>query len=242
MGKKAETRKSFDDLAWRYDEWFSTEEGRYVDLYERRALLGFVKPSSADVLLDVGTGTGTYLLEAARHGAYVVGLDISREMLKVLAGKISREGVESRVELVLGDAEHLPFREGAFTKLVCNTVIEFTPKPDDAVSEFSRVLGKDGEVFIGVLTSTSVWAFRRWLKNLSGRNVYAGARFYTLGKLRSLLTRGKLVAIDCRWAVFAPPGCPSGLLPLFEGVERSLCHRRILGGFGAFLAVKAVRA
>jgi ubiquinone/menaquinone biosynthesis C-methylase UbiE len=241
MAEKAETKEFFSLLAGQYDEWFSTDEGRYVDSYERRAMLSFLHPESADVLLDVGTGTGVYLLDAARHGAYVVGLDFSKEMLNVLAGKVSKEEVKGYVELVLGDAERLPFREGVFTKIVCNTALEFIPEPEDAVAEFSRVLRADGEVVIGILTSASFWAFSRWLKNLSEKNVYSNARFYTLGKLGKLLKRGKLEITEHRRAVFAPPGCPSSLLPVFEKVDRFLCMRRTLGGMGAFLAVRAIR-
>ena len=239
MTGKAETKQFFNLLAGQYDEWFSTDEGRYVDTHERRAMLSFLHPESTDVLLDVGTGTGVYLLDAARHGAYVIGLDFSKEMLQVLARKASQEEVKSFAELVLGDAEHLPFKEGVFTKLVCNTVLEFIPRPAKAVSEFSRVLKDDGEVVIGILTSTSFWAFRRWLRNLSEKNVYSNAQFYTLNKLSRLLKQGKLQIMEHRWAVFAPPKCPSSLLPVFEKVDRFLCMKQTFGGLGAFLAVKA---
>jgi len=240
MTQKAETKASFGLLAEKYDEWFSTEEGQYVDSYEREAMLKFLHPESADILLDVGTGTGVYLLDAARHGSYTVGLDFSREMLQVLTRKISEEDVRGYADLVLGDAEYLPFKEEVFSKVVCNTALEFVPRPEDAVSEFSRVLKADGMVVIGILTSTSFWAFRRWLRNLSEKNVYSGARFYSLGGLDKLLRKGGLKIVERRWAVFAPPGCPSPFLPFFKKADKILCTRPVIGSLGAFLAVKAI--
>ncbi len=240
MTQKVETKASFALLAEKYDEWFSTEEGQYVDSYEREAMLKFLHPESADVLLDVGTGTGVYLLDAARHGSHAVGLDFSKEMLQVLARKISEEDVRNYADLVLGDAECLPFKEESFSKVVCNTALEFVPRPEEAVFEFSRVLKADGMAVIGILTSTSFWAFRRWLRNLSEKNVYSGARFYSLGRLNKLLKKGGLRIVERRWAVFAPPGCPSPLLPFFKKAEEILCERPVIGGLGAFLAVKAV--
>ena len=241
MTQKAETKESFSLLAEKYDQWFSTEEGQYVDSHEREAMLKFLHPESADILLDVGTGTGVYLLDAARHGSYTVGLDFSKEMLQVLARKISMEELKSYAELVLGDAEYLPFREEVFSKVVCNTALEFIPRPEDAVSEFSRVLKGDGMAVIGILTSTSFWAFRRWLRNLSEKNVYSGARFYSLGSLDKLLKKGRLEIVERRWAVFAPPGCPIPLLPFFKRADKILCTRPVVGSLGAFMAVKAVR-
>ena len=66
-----------------------------------------------DTVLDVATGTGTVALELIRQkGCRVVGLDQSADMLAV-----ARERVPPQVELVHGDADHLPFPDGSFDAL-----------------------------------------------------------------------------------------------------------------------------
>ncbi|MEM2922503.1 MAG: methyltransferase domain-containing protein, partial [Candidatus Bathyarchaeia archaeon] len=160
-------------------------------------------------------------------------------MVKVAASKTLSLGAKSSIELLLGDAENLPFRERVFTKAICNTVLEFTERPNKVVFELSRVIKEDGEAVIGVLTSTSIWAIRRRLQNLWTKNVYSNAQFYTLNKFRKLLKNSGLVYAGHRWAVFTPPRCPRILIPLLKRLEKpSINH--LLSGIAAFLAVKVV--
>ncbi len=50
-------------------------------------------------VLDIGCGTGTLAVEAAKKGARVVGIDISDQMLSVAREKVDREGLQDRIEL-----------------------------------------------------------------------------------------------------------------------------------------------
>ncbi|MFO8055932.1 MAG: corrinoid protein-associated methyltransferase CpaM [bacterium] len=50
-------------------------------------------------VLEIGVGTGTMAILAARRGASVLGFDISSAMLSIAADKIEREGLGDRVEL-----------------------------------------------------------------------------------------------------------------------------------------------
>lgn len=71
---------SFDDQAASYDE----RAGLFPDT--RREVAGAVCEIGAvrrgDVVLDIGTGTGSLLFELAASGALVVGLDLSLDMLR----------------------------------------------------------------------------------------------------------------------------------------------------------------
>src|SRR5690242_14442259 len=58
-------------------------------------------------ILDIGTGTGRFAQFFKDSGFYVVGVDISLQMM----AEAREKGVR---DLVRADAQHLPFRDGSF--------------------------------------------------------------------------------------------------------------------------------
>jgi ubiquinone/menaquinone biosynthesis C-methylase UbiE len=86
-------------------------------------------------VLDVGCGTGQLTVRLRRElGCRVVGCDFSRGML----GQARRRG--PRQPFVQGDAQRLPFVDGAFDALVSTEAFHWFPDPDAALAEFRRVL------------------------------------------------------------------------------------------------------
>jgi len=95
--------------------------------------------------LEIGCGGGVHLPAIAAAGWSVVGLDISRDQLRVAQG---RAGVPSR--LVLADAARVPFASQAFHAVV--TAFIHTDVDDwlAVVSEAARVLRPAGRlVYVG---------------------------------------------------------------------------------------------
>lgn len=86
-----------------------------------------------DTLLDVGCGGGVFLERALETGCAGVGLDHSREMVK-----LARERSGARV--VEAEAEELPFADGEFTAVSCLVAFFFFTDPDRVLREFRRVL------------------------------------------------------------------------------------------------------
>lgn len=106
-------------------------------------------------VLDVGCGTGRFARVLAERGlAKVWGIDASPEMLAE-----ARERVPSSVGLKLGEAERLPFKEGAFDATVLWTVVHLIQRPL-AFAELHRVLAPGGRVAIVTFAPehfTSYW-------------------------------------------------------------------------------------
>ncbi len=97
---------------------------------------------------DVGCGTGALstavLDEASPHD--VVGIDPSPEFIAY-----AREHVQDpRSRFEPGDAQALPFPEGAFDAVVSGLVLNFVPQPERAVSEMARVVRPGGTVAVYV--------------------------------------------------------------------------------------------
>ncbi len=95
-------------------------------------------------ILDVGTGTGFLALILAELGHEVVGIDISRQMLKVAKEKARKAKVS--VEFRQGDAENLPFKSESFDAVICRHLLWTLPNPERAVKEWKRVLKDGGRV------------------------------------------------------------------------------------------------
>ena len=235
---KKKVKLEFSALSPNYDRWYKTPLGKYIDETERSAILKFLKPCKGDRILDVGTGTGIYLLEAVRSGAHVIGIDISVNMLNVLGEKIRNEKTYSQVDLLVADAENLPFRSNLFDKIICNTVLEFILDSVQALKEFNRVILLDGKVVIGVLTSTSLWALRRRMNNLIVEDIWSKAHFFSLRTLKKISKRAGFIVEKNRWSVFAPPNCPIKLLPMYRWLEDKLNSLPIIKCLGAFLVVR----
>ena len=100
-----------------------------------------------DRVLDLGCGNGRHTLEAARYPVRVVGLDFSRDDLnaaRFMYTDLKRKGEAiGHADFVLGDAQNLPFKDGAFDKSVCTEVYEHIPDDRRGIAEFERVT-KDG--------------------------------------------------------------------------------------------------
>ncbi len=112
------------------------------DLRWRRFLVSRVAASRGDTVLDVATGTGAVASELVRqHGCHVVGLDQSREMLAE-----ARRRVPRGVELVEGDADHLPFGDASFSALTFTYLLRYVDDPGATLTELARVVKPEGTV------------------------------------------------------------------------------------------------
>lgn len=116
--------------------------------------LGLVR---GDRVLDLGCGFGRHAFEAARRGADVVALDAGRDEVQgvaaifaamVEAGELNTGSL--RTAAVQGDALHLPFRDGAFDRVICSEVLEHIPDDVGAMRELTRVLRPGGTMAITV--------------------------------------------------------------------------------------------
>jgi SAM-dependent methyltransferase len=101
-------------------------------------------PKPGERVLDLATGTGWTSRVVARRGAQVTGADISADLLSFAAGQARTEGLDILYQL--GDAENLPFADGAFDAIISTCGVMFASRPEAAAAELARVCRKGGRI------------------------------------------------------------------------------------------------
>jgi SAM-dependent methyltransferase len=193
-----------------YDAWYETPRGSWIGQREGRLILRHLKPAPADALLDVGCGTGFFTRYfARRQRAAVVGIDPDRAAIRFARGR----AVASE-RYVVGSAEALPFRTGAFDLAISVTALCFIADQDRALREVLRVTRR--RFAIGLLNRHSLL----WRRKGRGPDVggYRGARWHTRREAARLFASVG-VAAALRTAVHLPSG--GGLARLVERVVPS---------------------
>ena len=104
-------------------------------------LRAFLAPEPADLVVDLGCGSGRALLWNRDWGAPTVGIDIS----PFFSAEARRE-----VDLLIGDLRRLPFADGTFTKAFSLDVLEhLSPEAlRGMLAEAARVLAPGGALFV----------------------------------------------------------------------------------------------
>ncbi len=136
-----------------YDAWAKTYDntrGASPSVHEPiRKALG---PADGRTLLDIGGGTGNFSQPLAKDGFRVSLLDFSPVAVRRAATKIPNAEI-----LTSGDAQRLPFRDGAFDCAISVNVLGHLPDWREALVEARRVL-RDGPLVLKISTRETVTA------------------------------------------------------------------------------------
>lgn len=93
-------------------------------------------------LLEVGCGMGTDLLQFARGGAKVTGIDLTPRSIEISRQHLAMYGESG--DFAITDCEVLPFASDSFDVVYSNGVLHHTPDTEGAVREVHRVLRPGG--------------------------------------------------------------------------------------------------
>ena len=145
---KRRNRDMFNAIARRYDLLNHLLSGG-VDVYWRRRALDCVSGAAPQRVLDLATGTGDFALAAARlRPQQVIGIDMAIEMLRLGAAKIAAKCPPMSLELLVGDAEQLPFQDNTFDLVTGAFGVRNFGHIPSGLAEAHRVLKPGGQLLV----------------------------------------------------------------------------------------------
>ena len=145
--------------------WTAGDFGRIAKGYESGAaeFVARLELGQAEAVLDVACGTGNLSLPAARAGASVTGIDIAPNLIAQAETNAASEALSIAFEV--GDAERLPYSNGAFQTVITMFGAMFAARPERASAELLRVTRSGGRIamanwtptgFVGEMLKTTV--------------------------------------------------------------------------------------
>ena len=213
-GRKEEVRHHWEDevCGTRYasnpsqQEYFDEIASARYTLEPR--LLDFAEFAKAEgkKVLEIGVGAGSDFYEWVRGGAIATGIDLTDAAIRLTSERLELAHVPAEnYELLVSDAENLPFGADEFDIVYSYGVLHHTPDTERAFSETFRVLKAGGTLKVMIYhvpswTGWMLWLQHCLLKAKPWRSVKdaiynnlesPGTKAYTTGEAR------QLASIEC---------------------------------------------
>lgn len=194
------TREYFDAI----------EHNRYVEYAPwMKPIIGFDRYAGKR-LLEVGVGTGTDLLQFARGGALVTGVDLTPRSIEIARRRFEVYGFAG--EFAIGDGESLSFPDASFDVAYSFGVLHHAPDTQGAVREIHRVLERGGKAIVMLYHRRSLY--------------YWGSLVGKHGVLGGELLKESMTEIMARHVEYSE----TGGRPLVKAYTRAQA-RRLFSGF-----------
>ncbi len=145
---------------------------------------------TTDLAVEVGSGAGGMIPFLLSRAGRVLAVDSSRKMLDLALRNTSSHKLESRVELRLGEAEHLPVENDAAGTVLAHMVLHHCGDPRQAISEAARVLRPGGVLLVVDLLEHADPGFR----TLHG-DLWPG---FSAGEVRGFFRNAKLSVTEIK--------------------------------------------
>jgi demethylmenaquinone methyltransferase / 2-methoxy-6-polyprenyl-1,4-benzoquinol methylase len=142
----------FDLIAPRYDH-FTRVFSYGMDARWKNELVEWIAedhpPGAPLRVLDVASGTGDLALQIAvrRPLARVLGIDVSREMLRLARARV-RAADRERIAFETGDMARLTLAAGSVDVISAGYAVRNAPDPRAALGGFARVLRPGGRLYV----------------------------------------------------------------------------------------------
>lgn len=187
---KTRVRRSFDRQAPFYENnvWVQKRIVRQLAAQLADSAEGKVP----GLVLDVGAGTGMLLraMRALYPNTLLVGIDQAEGMAR--CGSVSRKG-EGETVRVTGDAEHLPFADGAFDLVVSTSTFQWLNHLEKAFHEAWRVLAPGGSFRFALFGGRTLWelkeCYRKALRESGRQEEDRTHRFFSVTEVADTLGR-----------------------------------------------------
>jgi len=165
-------------------------------------------------ILDIGCGTGLLGSILKRKGNYVMGINNSKQEIKIALNKIDEC---KYYDVITG--KKFPFNKRVDIMIFAD-ILEHTPNPKEVILKLEKFLKKDGKI---ILSIPNICCYNLRIRHLFGYYDYddfgtldrTHLRFFTKKEIKRLLD-------ECGFKIIYLTTTPYFIRPLFK-VYRSLC-------------------
>lgn len=157
----------------------SVWHGGYVDhVWQkcRHPLIRYLEQSKAQRVLEFGCNLGATSVVLAHLGVKVDAVDIDRRYIDIAEENAKQHGFVDEIHFWCHrDSTNLPWPDGTFDFIVCNSVLEYVPHQilPAVLSELDRVLAPGGILFVAGtsnrLSPIEIHSRRWWINYLPRR-------------------------------------------------------------------------
>ncbi len=161
QGKKQQVAAMFDNIAFRYD-FLNRFLSAGIDIRWRKKALKQLLPLQPKTILDVATGTADIAIMASAmlKPQKITGIDISDGMLEIGRKKLSRLGLEGKVELLNGDSETINFPDNSFDAVTVAFGVRNFENLQQGLKEIKRVLKPGGKLVVLEFSKPKAWGIK----------------------------------------------------------------------------------
>jgi ubiquinone/menaquinone biosynthesis C-methylase UbiE/DNA-binding transcriptional ArsR family regulator len=145
--RAAQQDQAADYFAKVADSWDMLRTLHVPEEAVEAAILRAVDGRKADLLLDLGTGTGRMLELLADHYRRGIGIDSSREMIAVARAKLAAAAV-GHAQVRMGDIADLDASGGSADMIVLHQVLHYFDDPGKTLAQARPALKPEGEMLI----------------------------------------------------------------------------------------------
>ncbi len=147
--KKKQVQTMFDKIAFRYD-FMNRFLSAGIDVSWRKKAIRELISLQPKKILDVATGTGDFAITSYNilKPEKIIGIDISEGMLKIGRKKITRSGLQEKIELLNGDSEAIFFDDNSFDAVTVAFGVRNFENLEKGLSEIKRVLRPNGKLIV----------------------------------------------------------------------------------------------
>ncbi len=199
--KKSE--ELFNTLVQEADRNNSIFVDTFASAHELKTLLSFMPRVAGSSVLDIGCGTGRFVIPIAKIASHVTAIDMAKESIKLLRAKAKKEHLENISASVM-DFHDLPSSK-KFDYVLLVNVVHHVPEVEELFEKIKQVLKKNGRVVIfecNPLNPLFIPFFIVYKQvTMHANKEYLRSNIWTL---QSIIKKGGYTVTQCKKYAFLP--------------------------------------
>ncbi|WP_185850920.1 bifunctional demethylmenaquinone methyltransferase/2-methoxy-6-polyprenyl-1,4-benzoquinol methylase UbiE [Blattabacterium cuenoti] len=239
--KEKELTKMFDHISPKYD-FINHFLSFGIDIFWRKEVIKILNnfnfinkknKNNIQKILDLATGTGDLAISLAKcfHHAFIIGLDPSKEMLKIAKNKIKDHSLEKQIKFVQGFSHKIPFEDSTFDLITISFGVRNFQFFHSSFKEIYRILKPMGILEILEFSKPS---------NFFIKNIYQFYSNFILPKIGSFFSKNDIAYQYLRKSIQLFPFCGKKMnkLLIFHGFHPVHIKKLTFGIVSIYLSQK----